>query len=105
VEGGHEVESANSGFEGLELFKKKDFDLVFTDLGMPGMSGWQVSEEIKKISSTTPIALITGWKVQLEESEMMKKGVDLIVNKPFQLDQVLRLVHQGMEIRKRLENG
>ena len=100
VEGGHEVESANSGFEGLELFKKKDFDLVFTDLGMPGMSGWQVSEEIKKISSTTPIALITGWKVQLEESEKRAKGIDFIINKPFQMDQVLSVVQEGIEIKK-----
>jgi signal transduction histidine kinase/ActR/RegA family two-component response regulator len=100
VEGGHEVESANSGFEGLELFKKKDFDLVFTDLGMPRMSGWQVSEEIKKISSTTPIALITGWKVQLEESEKRAKGIDFIINKPFQMDQVLSVVQEGIEIKK-----
>jgi CheY-like chemotaxis protein len=100
VEGGHEVESANSGFEGLELFKKKDFGLVFTDLGMPGMSGWQVSEEIKKISSTTPIALITGWKVQLEESEKKAKGIDFIINKPFQMDQVLSVVQEGIEIKK-----
>jgi len=103
-EGGHEVEVACNGSEGVELFKRKDFDLVFTDLGMPGMSGWQVAEEIKKIKRETPVALITGWKVD-QESEMMKNGVDLIVNKPFQLDQVLRLVHEGMEIRKRLENG
>jgi CheY-like chemotaxis protein len=103
-EGGHEVEVACNGSEGVELFKRKDFDLVFTDLGMPGMSGWQVAEEIKKIKRETPVALITGWKVD-QESEMMKNGVDLIVNKPFQLDQVLRLVHEGMEIRKRLGNN
>jgi len=103
-EGGHEVEVACNGREGVELFKRKDFDLVFTDLGMPGMSGWQVAEEIKKIKRETPVALITGWKVD-QESEMMKNGVDLIVNKPFQLDQVLRLVHEGMEIRKRLGNN
>jgi PAS domain S-box-containing protein len=103
-EGGHEVEVACNGSEGVELFKRKEFDLVFTDLGMPGMSGWQVAEEIKKIKRETPVALITGWKVD-QESEMMKNGVDLIVNKPFQLDQVLRLVHEGMEIRKRLGNN
>jgi PAS domain S-box-containing protein len=104
MEDGHEVEIACNGSEGIELFKRKNFDVVFTDLGMPGMSGWQVAEEIKKINKKTPVALITGWKVP-QESEMMKNGVDLIVNKPFQLDQVLRLVHEGMEIRKRLGNN
>jgi PAS domain S-box-containing protein len=105
MEGGHEVEVASNGSEGIELFKRKEFDLVFTDLGMPGMSGWEVAEEIKKICRNIPVALITGWKVQLQESEMMEKGIDFVVCKPFQLDQVLRLVQEGMEIKERLENG
>jgi PleD family two-component response regulator len=37
IEGGHKVETAASGSQGIEVFKKKEFDLVFTDLGMPGM--------------------------------------------------------------------
>ncbi|MCK5010507.1 MAG: PAS domain S-box protein, partial [Deltaproteobacteria bacterium] len=40
IDGGHEVETASRGSEGVKMLKKKDFDLVFTDLGMPGMSGW-----------------------------------------------------------------
>ena len=39
IKGGHEVETANDGIRGIEMFEKKEFDLVFTDLGMPGMSG------------------------------------------------------------------
>jgi PAS domain S-box-containing protein len=105
VEGGHEVEAACSGSDGIELFKKKDFDLVFTDLGMPEMSGWQVAKEIKKINRNTPVALITGWEIQLKESEVRENGVNLVVTKPFQMDQVLRLVEKGMEIRERLKNN
>jgi PAS domain S-box-containing protein len=100
VGSGHEVEIARNGREGIELFKKKEFDLVFTDLGMPEMSGWKVAKEIKMINKNTPVALITGWNVQFQQSEMEENGVDLIVNKPFQLDQVLRLVQEGIELRE-----
>ncbi len=94
-----EAEVASNGREGIRLFKEKKFDLVFTDLGMPGMSGWQVAKEIKKINDTTPVALITGWQIQSEDAELKAKGVDLMINKPFRVDQVLRLVQEGMEIK------
>jgi PAS domain S-box-containing protein len=99
TDGGYEVETASRGSEGIKMFKKKDFDLVFTDLGMPGMSGWQVAEETKKINRNTPVALITGWEVQMENSELKERGVDLVVNKPFHVEQVLKLVQEGMEIK------
>jgi len=104
VDGGHAVEFASSGSEGLKLFNQKEFDLVFTDLGMPGISGWQVAEEVKKIRSNTPVALITGWKIDLEESEKMEKGVDFIVNKPFQMNQVLSLVQEGIAMKEKFVN-
>ena len=101
---GLEVEGASSGSQGITLFKKKQFDLVFTDLGMPGMSGWQVAKEIKTIDNKTPVALITGWQIPLKNAEMKEKGVDLYINKPFKVDQLLRLVQEGMEIKDMYQN-
>ena len=46
---GHRVASASEGVAGLEMFRATPFDLVFTDLGMPGISGWDVAREIKTI--------------------------------------------------------
>ena len=101
TEGGHEVEAVFDGYKGIETFKEKKFDLVFTDLGMPGISGWEVSKEIKKIDDKTPVVLITGWQTQLKKSKIKESGVDLVVNKPFQVDQILRLVQEGMVLRDR----
>ncbi len=81
------------------MFSEHHFDLVFTDLGMPEMSGWQVAKEVKKINKETPVALITGWEVQLEQSELKKSGVDLWVNKPFQVDEIRRLVDEGLDLQ------
>jgi PAS domain S-box-containing protein len=99
TDGGHEVEFSSNGQKGLELFQEKKFDLVFTDLGMPGMSGWQVAEKIKQLSSDTPVALITGWEVKKKKQELKKNGVDVVVKKPFRVDEILRLVQEWMAER------
>ena len=102
--GGHKVETATDGTQGIRLFQEKKFDLVFTDLGMPGMSGWQVAREVKRINGGIPVAIITGWNVELEEAEMRENGVDLIVQKPFEVDRVLRLVQEGIILRDKFKN-
>jgi PAS domain S-box-containing protein len=101
TDGGHEVTAASDGNKGIEVFKKGEFDLVFTDLGMPRMSGWQVAEKIKSINDLIPVALITGWSIDLSESEIEKSGVDLVVQKPFKVDQMLKLVQEGILLRNR----
>ncbi|MBW1824225.1 MAG: response regulator [Deltaproteobacteria bacterium] len=99
TDNGHEVETASHGRQGLKMFSEHHFDLVFTDLGMPEMSGWQVAKEVKKINKETPVVLITGWEVQLDQSELNKSGVDLLVNKPFQVDEIRRLVDEGIDLQ------
>jgi len=67
------------------------------------MSGWQVAEKIKSINKNVPVALITGWNVELKESEMKESGVDLIAYKPFEVKQVFKLVQEGMILKDRFK--
>jgi len=101
--GGHEVEVVSDGSQGIEMFEKKEFDLVFTDLGLPGMSGWQVAEKIKGINGRVPVVLITGWEIKERETETRDDWVDLIMHKPFEMDQVLNTVQEGMILRDRFK--
>jgi CheY-like chemotaxis protein len=87
--------------QGIEVFKKKKFDLVLTDLGMPVLSGWQVAEKIKSINKRVPVALITGWNVKLDESEMRDKYIDLVIQKPFDINQILILIQEALVLRDR----
>ncbi len=100
---GHRVETASNGKIGIEKFKKKKFDMVLTDLGMPGISGWQVAEKIKAINGKIPIALITGWSIDMKEYEMKEKGVDFIIKKPYDLDQLVNVIQEGMLLRDQLK--
>ncbi|MEQ8277322.1 MAG: response regulator [Deltaproteobacteria bacterium] len=97
--GAHEVVAVGSGAEGLARFADGQFDVVFTDLGMPGMNGWEVAQSIKAKSPRTPVGLITGWGSTIDEDELSTKGVDLVVAKPFRYDQVLQLVTDVMGSR------
>ncbi len=88
-----------SGSEAIELFRHKKFDMVFTDLGMPGISGWKVAEEIKKMDKNTPVILVTGWEIMHRQAEIEKSGIDIVINKPFRMEQILQGVKKGLELR------
>ena len=97
---GHKVHSASNGIDALELFNQEQIDLVLTDLGMPVMSGWEVANTIKKRAPDVVIAVITGWGTQLEQGELDKNGVDIVVNKPFRVQHILNMVQEAREIKK-----
>jgi DNA-binding response OmpR family regulator len=99
---GHQVVVASDGEEGIERFRSDSFDLVLTDLGMPKLSGWDVGKTIKGINPKVPIAMITGWGVELDREKLSESGIDLIVSKPFNFDQVIHLVFEAMELKNRM---
>ncbi|HEY0367236.1 MAG TPA: response regulator [Pyrinomonadaceae bacterium] len=93
LEGEHcDVYLAQSGSQALSAFKEMKFDAVFTDVGMPGMSGWELAREIRRIDASIPIAVITGWGEAVGSHEQKEAGVDWIVAKPFTADRIVELV-------------
>jgi CheY-like chemotaxis protein/anti-sigma regulatory factor (Ser/Thr protein kinase) len=92
----HQVTLAENGEKGIELFKERKFDMVLTDLGMPGMSGWEVCRMIKEISPDTPVGMITGWGMEMSSSKIEEYGLNFIISKPFDLDQILNVVAKNI---------
>ena len=90
---GHEVRLAGSGHEALELFDAEKFDAVFTDIGMPGMNGLELSRSINERDSRVPIAVITGWGNEVDLQEQSAAGVNWIVAKPFTAARIYELTH------------
>jgi CheY-like chemotaxis protein len=99
-EDGYHVESACNGKDGFELFTQKRFDMVFTDLKMPVMTGCEMAEKIKATNKHIPIVLVTAWAMDCAESELRNKGIDYIIQKPFQDIQLLQLVRNEMETKE-----
>ncbi|MCK4428166.1 MAG: response regulator, partial [candidate division Zixibacteria bacterium] len=95
------VKLASGGAGGLEIYKREKFDIVFTDLGMPRMSGWEVAKAIKEIDSNTTVLLITGWGVEMDEEKLKESRIDRVVAKPIKVESLLTLVSEIMESKKR----
>ncbi len=89
---GHRTTLAADGEEGISLFESGAYDVVFTDLAMPGMSGWEVAAATKALRPRVPVVLVTGWDVNLEQENVERAGVDAVVLKPFEVKTMLGLV-------------
>ena len=70
---------------------------------MPWRSSWEVSEKVKIINEKVLVVLITGWNLDLDGSEMKNRGINLVIQKPFKMEQVLNLVQEGMLLRDQLK--
>jgi len=97
---GHHVVDASSGEEGIEKFHKEKFDLVLTDLGMPGLAGWEVIARIKAINEKVPIILLTGWANQTDLKLAKESGVDLILAKPVTTKDLIAMISKAVHKTK-----
>jgi CheY-like chemotaxis protein len=98
---GHEVELTNCSKEALSMFKSGRFDLVFTDLTMPGMNGHQLAAAIKAGSPNQPIVMITAYAGTLHKSP----NVDFVVSKPFRLENLREAIANVMPEASLLASG
>ncbi len=97
---GCQVEAVESGAEAMSRFMPGRFDLVCTDLGMPGMSGWEVLDQVRQVDPTVATVLVTGWGDQLNPEEARIYGADYIVVKPFDAAQLYQAMHGSLLMRR-----
>lgn len=94
---GYKVFLASDGAAGLELLSKKDCHLVITDLKMPGLSGQEIVETIRKDYPNVIIIVITGFATVESAVEMMKAGVYDFLVKPLNFTQVQMVLEKIVE--------
>jgi DNA-binding response OmpR family regulator len=99
---GHRVIEASDGESGIRYFEEgESVDMVLTDLGMPLKNGWEVAKWIKTKLPQIPVILITGWGTDLDEAKIKDSGVDLIIGKPFEVNEILDTVNLFAKVIKR----
>ena len=96
---GHSVAVLTSGADAIERFRSEPFDVVFTDLAMPGLSGWQVARAAKSIAPDVPVFLVTGFGVELSAEERRAHGVDLVLSKPLNIQAILDAIAFAATLR------
>ena len=89
---GYDITAAENGREALERFRKGKFDLVVTDMKMPGMTGIEVLRGVKELSPEMPVILITAYGTVGTAVEAMKEGAAEFIMKPFSLDDLEAVV-------------
>jgi DNA-binding response OmpR family regulator len=81
---GRQVQTASTGAEALEVFKREPPDLVILDVMLPGMDGWAVLQKIRE-SSQVPVLMLTGKDAPTDKAKGLLSGADDYIAKPFDL--------------------
>lgn len=85
---GYAVITAKDGEEALIKLAAEDYDLVYTDIRMPGMSGLEVAERVKAAHPWTPVVIITGYGSAENEARAETAGVSAFLHKPLSPDMI-----------------
>jgi len=109
----HQVITTNNPLEAAELLEKEQFDLVLTDLKMPGMDGMELLDKAKNREEDALVLVITAYGSLESAEEAMAKGAFDFITKPFRKEQILlaidkairwrEMVRQNRELKQRLE--
>ncbi|MHA2621444.1 MAG: ATP-binding protein [bacterium JZ-2024 1] len=100
--GEYEVYTAPDGTSGLKIVREKHPDLVFIDLKMPGISGFEVIDQVQKFDPTVVSIVITGYATVSSAVDSIKKGAYDFLPKPFAPDELRLIASRGLERRRLL---
>ncbi len=93
---GYDVEIAGTGEAALEVLERQTFDLILLDVMLPGISGLEVAETLRKTGHTEPIVIVSAKDRTADAVAGLDAGADDYVTKPFDLDEVLARVRGAL---------
>jgi DNA-binding NtrC family response regulator len=97
---GYEVDIASDGQEGIKKAREKRYDLVLTDLKLPGADGIEVLSEVKEVDPETSVIVMTAFGTVESAVEAMKMGAFDFLTKPFDTDRLSLLIKRALENRR-----
>jgi CheY-like chemotaxis protein len=98
AENGYEVTSASDGGEAWDLFQKQSFDLVLSDLRMPGFDGLQLLNAVKDVNPRIPVVLISGFGDVETVVKALKSGAENFLAKPLDLNELEKVLEQSLAL-------
>jgi signal transduction histidine kinase/ActR/RegA family two-component response regulator len=102
---GCEAVTCASGNEAVAILEAGDLDAVFTDIGMPGMSGWELARIVREHDAEIPVAVITGWGESVGSEQQQAARVDWVVSKPFSMKRIVEIVREVEQREKTARGG
>ncbi|MFB3885683.1 MAG: response regulator [Thermodesulfobacteriota bacterium] len=101
-EEGFETDSVTNGADALKVLSRDPFDLVITDVRMPGLSGLDILPKVRGLKPETPIIVVTAYGSEEVRRKSLERGATSFLEKPIHLSTLKRLVRE-MVSRKSLE--
>lgn len=92
---GYEVDAARDGSKAIEIIKKKTYDVALMDIKMPGINGVETLKEVKRISPTTGVLMMTAFSVEDLVKEALREGAYGIIYKPLDIDKVVSFIEMS----------
>ena len=93
----YEIITTNNPIEARELVKQGGFDLVLSDLKMPGLDGIEIIDAVKKVDEDIPVIIITAFASVESASEAIQKGGFDFITKPFRKEQILFTIDKALK--------
>lgn len=97
---GYAVHAATDGSEGMSFLNDDIYDLVITDLKMPGASGFDILKKTREVAPETLVIMITAFGTVEGGIEAMKRGAYDYINKPFKIDEIRMIVRNAVDKRR-----
>jgi CheY-like chemotaxis protein len=95
----HNVHATDAGDKGIQLFHKHRHDVIFTDIGMPGLSGWNVAHVVRQTDPTAVVVAVTGWGKHFASGQRQVSDVDMFLAKPFTREEMLHGLAKAVKLR------
>lgn len=96
---GYQVLTAESGAEALSVLEDRKADCVLTDVTMPGMTGYELLQRIRKNDAATPVVVMTAYGTIPQAVQAMRDGAHEYITKPFDLDTLKKVVASAISDR------
>ena len=91
---GHNVVTAENGYQAIEAVRKTHFDIIFMDIKMPGIDGVQTYREVKKIDPRTAVIMMTAYSVEDLVKEALTEGAYTVVYKSFDIGRIMTIIEE-----------
>ncbi|MEW5704213.1 MAG: response regulator [Pseudomonadota bacterium] len=94
--GGHEVTAVENGLLALDRLMAEPFDLLLTDILMPGMDGIALALKVAKENPEVKVVLMTGYAAERQRAHNLDALIHQVVSKPFTLQEICRIVEETL---------
>ncbi len=91
---GYQTHTASCGKQAIQLMHDNNYDVVFTDIGMPEMNGWQLADYIsQQFNQRVIVIIVSGWGAEINEEQSKNHNVYTAISKPFDMNQIEHILN------------